>query len=238
MGILRALLVCGLIISNVEASCRVTDPELASHYEGGCQNGLAEGVGFARGSAQYSGDFQAGMKHGKGVKTWPNGDRYEGQFEADQKHGEGTYTWGERSLSPNTRYTGHFAHDEREGPGAYTTASGAKLETEWLKGVPVAPLPPQWQAYASSILANEALAAPGGQVCKSVILGHGTQDWLTATVIASDGLRATLRIDHAGAHPHAYEGEPIAEGHALVMPLAGWKSCVHGGAKQRPHSRP
>ena len=55
--------------------CRVLDPELQGSYTGGCANGLAEGEGMASGSAQYSGGFQQGKKHGKGAKTWANGDR-------------------------------------------------------------------------------------------------------------------------------------------------------------------
>src|SRR5205807_8657360 len=66
------------LISIAQAQeCRVLDPELQGRYAGPCVNGLAEGQGSARGAAQYEGGFKAGRKHGKGVKTWPNGDRFE-----------------------------------------------------------------------------------------------------------------------------------------------------------------
>ena len=31
-------------------------------------------------------------KHGKGTKTWANGDKYEGDWEDDKQHGKGTKT--------------------------------------------------------------------------------------------------------------------------------------------------
>ena len=76
-------------------ACRVLDPELQGTYAGPCVNGLAEGEGVATGTAEYRGGFQAGRKHGHGVKTWPNGDRYEGEFVADGKDGYGVYVWGQ-----------------------------------------------------------------------------------------------------------------------------------------------
>src|SRR5690606_15751370 len=75
-------------------SCRVLDPELQEVYAGPCVNGLAEGFGHASGIAEYSGEFKAGMKHGRGTKRWKNGDRYEGTFVEDRKEGTGTYVWG------------------------------------------------------------------------------------------------------------------------------------------------
>src|SRR5258708_12794013 len=62
------------------ADCRVIDPELQDLYEGGCRNGLANGTGYARGTAQYQGEFRKGLKHGKGVKTSAWADRYAGGF--------------------------------------------------------------------------------------------------------------------------------------------------------------
>ena len=73
--------------ASAQTGCRVLDPELAGNYQGGCKDGLADGYGEAKGSAEYRGDFRAGRKHGKGVKTWPSGDRYEGEFVEDRKEG-------------------------------------------------------------------------------------------------------------------------------------------------------
>lgn len=76
------------------SDCRVLDPELQGAYAGPCKDGLAEGYGYAMGTAEYRGGFKAGMKSGEGVKTWPNGDRYEGGFADDCKRGYGKYVWG------------------------------------------------------------------------------------------------------------------------------------------------
>src|SRR3954454_16241702 len=86
-------------------SCRVLDPELQVEYIGPCANGLAEGTGLARGRAEYRGDFRAGMKQGRGVKIWPNGDRYEGDFVEDRKEGVGAYSFG-RGPSAGESYEG------------------------------------------------------------------------------------------------------------------------------------
>jgi hypothetical protein len=50
-------------------TCRVLDPQLQGSYSGPCVNGLAEGKGVATGISSYEGDFKAGRKHGRGVKT-------------------------------------------------------------------------------------------------------------------------------------------------------------------------
>ena len=99
------------------------DPELQRAYSGPCANGVAEGEGIASGLAEYRGAFKAGRKHGKGVKTWPNGDRYEGEFAADHKAGYGSYGWG-RGPWEGERYDGSFAADRREGYGIYWWPSG------------------------------------------------------------------------------------------------------------------
>src|ERR671936_2685573 len=115
MKIITALTPILFFASGALADCRVLDPELQASYSGPCVNGLAEGRGFAHGTATYEGDFRAGRKHGRGVKTWPNGDRYEGDFVEDRKEGTGMYVWGRRSPWAGQRYTGGFLNDRRHG---------------------------------------------------------------------------------------------------------------------------
>jgi hypothetical protein len=83
--------------------CKVLDPEIQGVYSGSCVSGLAEGEGFAKGAAEYRGSFKAGRKDGRGVKTWPNGDRYEGEFVADRKEGYGSSTGGPMATSTRAR---------------------------------------------------------------------------------------------------------------------------------------
>jgi hypothetical protein len=80
--------------------------------------------------AEYRGGFKAGRKPGRGVKTWPNGDRYEGEFAADGKDGYGVYEWG-RGAWEGERYDGSFAGDRRHGYGIYWWPSGDVYSGPW-----------------------------------------------------------------------------------------------------------
>jgi hypothetical protein len=111
-----------------QTACRVLDPELAGIYQGGCKDGLAEGYGEAKGQAEYRGDFHAGRKHGKGVKTWTSRDRYEGEFAEDRKQGKGVKTW-----PSGDRYEGEFAEDRKQGKGVKTWPSGDRYEGEFVE---------------------------------------------------------------------------------------------------------
>ena len=112
---------------------------LAASLERGSEHPIATAVvkgAEARGIAIYRGEFRAGQKHGKGVKTWPStGDRYEGDFVEDRKEGVGTYTWGRRSTSPGEKYTGEWLRDQRHGNGVYEWPSGEARDV-WLPGLP------------------------------------------------------------------------------------------------------
>src|SRR5512139_2318889 len=110
--------------------CKVLDPELQGAYAGPCKDGLAEGVGQAKGAAEYRGEFRAGRKHGKGVKTWPNGDRYEGEFAEDHREGRGKYTWG-RGPWEGESYEGGYLADKRHGEGTYRFSSGDVYRGLW-----------------------------------------------------------------------------------------------------------
>lgn len=113
------------------ADCRVADPELQGSYEGGCSNGLANGVGVAKGDAEYRGGFRDGLKHGQGVKSWSWGDRYEGGFRDDRRHGKGVYVWGAQSPWAGERFEGDYVADLREGYGVYHWPNGDRFEGQW-----------------------------------------------------------------------------------------------------------
>jgi hypothetical protein len=173
--------------------CRVLDPELQGFYSGSCVNGLAEGKGMARGSAQYEGEFKAGRKHGRGAKIWPNGDSYEGQFAEDRKQGHGVYTWG-RGPWAGERYDGEFADDKRDGIGEYRYASGDVYRGPWKDDVAMGAPTPMMQARAR--FEAESLAAvgkPGTKVCREVPIGIGGYEWQRGVVEAVDGKRVGVR---------------------------------------------
>lgn len=39
----------------------------------------------------YTGQWESGLRHGKGVSTFPNGANYNGEYKDDKQHGQGTY---------------------------------------------------------------------------------------------------------------------------------------------------
>lgn len=177
------------------AQCRVLDPELQGSYSGPCVNGLAEGHGIARGSAVYEGDFKAGMKDGKGVKTWPNGDRYEGGFVADRRQGHGVYTWG-RGPWQGERYDGEYANDRRDGYGEYHYASGDIYRGEWKDDAAIGE--PTEMMKARATYEREALAAvskPGTKVCRERDAADGKREWQRGSVEAVEGDRVGVRVN-------------------------------------------
>ncbi len=174
--------------------CRVLDPELQASYSGPCVNGLAEGKGVADGTAHYEGDFKAGMKHGKGAKTWANGDRYEGDFVEDRREGRGVYTWG-RGPWAGESYEGEYANDRRNGNGTYHYASGDVYTGPWKDDVAMGAPTPMMQARAK--FEQESLAAVGKvgtKVCREVPVGIGGRDWQRGIVEAAQDGRVGVRI--------------------------------------------
>lgn len=205
--------------------CRVLDPELQGAYVGPCAEGLADGEGYAAGSAQYRGAFRAGRKHGRGVKTWPNGDRYEGEFAQDAKHGAGIYTWG-RGPWAGERYEGAYVRDQRHGLGTYRWQSGDVYTGPWENNLAVGPPTPMMQARARfEEEARLAVAKEGTRVCREVAVGIGGRDWVRGTVVAVTGGRVGIRIDDAGRQPHAIAGAEARAGEVAWDAPAAWLPC-------------
>jgi hypothetical protein len=204
---------------HAQTSCKVLDPELRASYSGACVNGLAEGEGSARGTAEYRGGFKAGRKHGKGVKSWPNGDRYEGEFVADAKDGYGVYEWGKGPWE-GERYDGVFAADRRHGYGIYWWPSGDVYAGPWENDRPSGPGTEMMRARAK--FAAEALAAvakKGQKVCREMEVGIGGRDWLRGVVVDIEGEHVGVRIEDPGRHALYPRGE-------VVWDLArAWTPC-------------
>lgn len=74
----------------------------------------------------YEGSFTAGMLHGKGLFTWPNGVTFDGDFELGQICGAGVYTWPDGST-----YTGGVKEGKRHGEGVFRCSSGQLYEGGW-----------------------------------------------------------------------------------------------------------
>ena len=204
---LLPLLLLAICFSAQAQTCRVLDPELQGSYSGGCANGLAEGEGTASGSAEYRGEFHLGRKHGKGVKTWANGDRYEGAFVEDRREGFGTYTWG-RGKWQGERYEGGYSRDQRHGFGTYRWPSGDYYAGPWESDVATGP--PTGMMLARSKFAEEARAAvakEGVKVCREMPVGIGNWEWVRGVVVAVKDDQVGVRIDEPGQYGHFKAGE-------------------------------
>lgn len=225
---LAGLAFAQIAMSQPRADCAVLDPELQVSYVGGCKNGLAEGYGMAKGTAEYKGGFRAGRKHGKGTKSWlSSGDRYEGDFVDDRKEGAGTYTWGPRSVWAGEKYTGSYLNDRRDGFGVYEWPSGDHYAGPWKNDLITGqPTPAMFvRARAYDVLAA-AVGQPGIKVCREMIVGIGTHDWVRGTVVTAEADKIAVRIDDAGQFGHMISNRTIAKGDIVRDALLRWVPCL------------
>lgn len=224
--VLLALLASGCAVAQPHA-CKVIDPELQGTYTGGCKDGIAEGYGEARGMAEYRGELRAGRPHGKGVKTWPQGDRYEGSFVDGRKEGTGMYTWGRGSSWAGQRYTGGYANDRRQGYGVYEYPNGDRYAGPWENDRFVGP--PTRAMIARGRIYAERAAEVGRvrtRVCRVFEVGIGVRDIVRGTVTGVDGARITVRIEDPGKLDNKIEGRVIAKGELVVDELLSWVPCL------------
>ena len=202
-------LLLALVSPVLAQNCKVLDPELQESYAGPCVDGLAEGEGIAKGKAEYRGGFKAGRKHGKGIKSWPNGDRYEGEFVADHKDGFGTYQWGEGPWK-GERYEGSFAQDRRQGYGMYWWPGGDMYSGPWEADRPAGPGTEMMHARAKfAAEAKAAVAKPGQKVCREMPAPGGGRDWVRGVVVGIEGEHVGVRVDDPGAHAHFPRGDTV-----------------------------
>jgi hypothetical protein len=228
---MRVLIALGLLALPLVAAaqvtpCKVLDPELTESYKGGCQDGLADDYGEASGAAQYKGGFKAGRKHGKGVKTWPSGDRYEGDFVEDRKEGVGTYTWGRHSAWAGEKYSGDYRNDRRHGFGTYEWPGGDRYSGPWENDVITGRATPgmiaRSRAYAERVA---AVGKRGTRACREFTVGLVTRDRVRGTVTAVEADRIGVRIDDAGRFEHTIGNTSIIKGTIIWDSLSAWVPC-------------
>src|SRR3954471_20385834 len=64
-------------------------------YRGGLKDGALDGHGEVTGpDYRYEGGYREGLKEGRGIYDWKNGDRYEGPFADDRPEGRGEFRFG------------------------------------------------------------------------------------------------------------------------------------------------
>jgi hypothetical protein len=206
------------------ADCRVIDPELQGSYEGGCRNGLANGYGTARGSAAYQGEFRKGLKDGKGVKTWPWGDRYEGEFLDDRRSGKGMYTWGAGSPWAGERYVGDYVADEREGFGTYYWPNGDRFDGVWKHDRRYGYSVMEQRRQAADAARTEALK-PGAQVCSWGHVGIAYNILRVGTIEKMETHALQVRLVRLEGLPVAVSSSNLQPGMLLNGIAADWTLC-------------
>jgi len=211
-----------------QPKCLVVDPELQASYSGGCKDGKAEGQGAAKGSAVYVGEFHEGKKHGRGVKTWPWGDRYEGGFFDDAKHGTGRYTWGARSAFAGDRYEGGFANDRRNGYGVYVWASGDAYAGPWKDDAVAGRATPMMLArFRATKESLAAMAKPGVKLCRESTVGAGLKEWIEAETQAvnQSTLQVAVKVTKLGPMQLFVAGKQVAVGEVVWDDPLNWIPC-------------
>ena len=214
--------------AQAQSGCAVLDPELQGSYEGGCAGGKAEGQGTAKGSATYSGEFHEGKKHGRGIKTWPWGDRYEGGFADDYKDGWGTYSWGPRTLYAGDRYEGGFSNDRRNGYGIYSWASGDSYAGPWKDDSVAGRATPMMIArFRATNASLEALAKPGVKVCHESSVGIDLKAWIEGETQAVNPTtrQVLVRITKLGQASLVVAGKQVAAGEVVWDEPLHWIPC-------------
>ncbi len=146
---------------DMRTGCSVRNPfgraEVQVRWSGECDTrGHAAGRGviewrYGGKTSRFIGEVRDGAPNGRGIQTWPGGDRYEGEFRAGRRHGSGTYVWsnGDRYQGEwrdgrqhglgvfrwqgGNRYTGYFRLGQPDGFGVCLT-EGSLIEGEWDNG--------------------------------------------------------------------------------------------------------
>jgi len=206
----------------------VVDPELQDSYRGGCVEGKAEGQGVAKGSAAYTGEFRQGKKHGRGIKTWPWGDRYEGGFVDDYKDGLGTYVWGARSIYAGDRYEGGFSRDRRNGYGVYLWASGDSYAGPWKDDLVSGRASPMMIArFRATNALLEAVAKSGIKLCHESAVGLGSKGGSEGETLAvnQSARLVSIRVTKLGSTPLLVAGAPVAVGDVVWDDPLNWIPC-------------
>ena len=206
------------------ADCKVADPDLQGFYAGGCKNGLAHGDGVAKGTAEYRGEFRKGMKDGKGVKTWPWGERYEGGFAEDRRSGKGMYIWDAASPWAGERYVGDYVADQRHGQGTYYWPNGDRFDGLWKEDRRYGYSAMELRRQTATAARTEAMKA-GMQVCSWVQTGIAYKVLRVGTIETLEANALEVRLLRLEGVPEAISGGNLQPGMLMKAPAADWTPC-------------
>ncbi|EAS04950.1 IQ calmodulin-binding motif protein (macronuclear) [Tetrahymena thermophila SB210] len=81
---------------------------------------------FIQSGAIYKGQWNNGLRHGRGIQFWPDGSVYQGDWVEDMADGKG------RLIHPDgDYYQGDWQKDRAQGIGIFVHVDGNKYEGEW-----------------------------------------------------------------------------------------------------------
>ncbi|WP_456376081.1 hypothetical protein [Lutibacter sp.] len=72
-----------------KSNCKVLKEVINNEYTGKCKNGLASGMGIAKGKYLYEGKFKKGLPHGKGTLKYSSSEFYIGEWKNGLEDGKG-----------------------------------------------------------------------------------------------------------------------------------------------------
>ena len=83
-------------------------------------------LGVGQVQPKYEGEITDGKPNGKGIETFPNGEKYVGEFKDGEYHGQGIYTWKD-----GRKYVGKVKDGECHGQGTFSSKDGETFVGEW-----------------------------------------------------------------------------------------------------------
>jgi len=104
-------------------------------WVGPCRDGYANGPGTlnflykGEPAGWYAGPMIAGKFEGRGIRSYPDGQRYEGDWRDGRRNGQGTVKWPDGDT-----YVGGFKDDKASGTGTLTISNGTTFTGTWLGG--------------------------------------------------------------------------------------------------------
>ena len=84
---------------------------------------------------RYVGQVVNGLREGKGIMYFNNGDRYDGEWRNNKQNGKGVKYWNTEPYKGD-RYEGDYLNDKKEGKGIYYYSNGDRKMGDYYNGIP------------------------------------------------------------------------------------------------------
>ena len=106
-------------------------------------------------NGKYVGEFKNGLKHGKGIFYYSNGDKYKGEWKNNYRDGKGAFYFKDGDIyigdfkksikegkgiyyyKSGNRYEGDLKNDKKEGKGIFYLNNGSRIMGDYLNDKPI-----------------------------------------------------------------------------------------------------